>query len=452
MTQSTPLSVSALNEAAKDLLESQFMQVVVSGEISNFSQPRSGHWYFTLKDDQAQIRAAMFKFRAQVCAFQPKDGAQVLAHAKVSLYTPRGDYQLIVDRLEHAGAGALQQAFEQLKQSLQLAGWFDAARKKPLPVYPQTIAVITSATGAALRDILSVLKRRAAWIDIKIFPTAVQGTDAWQQIAAQIQRADQDADCEVIILARGGGSLEDLWSFNQRELAAAILNCQTPLVSGVGHETDFTIADFVADIRAPTPSAAAELVCPDQQELLATFQGYQHYLLRCIKDYLHHQHQDLALVRAKLKRPDQKLREWQQRVDFTEQQLVNTLTRRLTNHQQQLTSLAQRLTHASPQGSLPVYQQKYQQLHNRLLHGWQTLLQKHQHQFQQASAKLHAYSPLATLSRGFSITFDASGAALRSPQQLHKGDWLRTQLSEGVVFSQVAEPVAQLIKTVIQAD
>ncbi len=431
------LTVSALNESAKDLLESQFMQVLVTGEISNFSQPRSGHWYFTLKDDQAQIRAAMFKFRAQVCNFLPRDGAQVLAYAKVSLYTPRGDYQLIVDKLEHAGAGALQQAFEQLKQSLQAAGWFDVARKKPLPDYPQTIGVITSATGAALRDILSVLKRRCPFVNVKIFPTPVQGQDAWKTIKAQLLRADRDADCDVLILARGGGSLEDLWSFNERELAAAILQCQSPVVSGVGHETDFTITDFVADVRAPTPSAAAELVSPDQPELLATFSGYQDYFTRWIRDYLQHLYKDIALLRAQLKRPDQKIREWQQRLDFIDQRLQQVLIKRITQCQQQLQNLTQRLFSRSPQQQLTLKHQQHQQLHARLLNAWQLQLRQQQHQLLQNSAKLHAFSPLATLTRGYSISFDHQGRVIRSSHQLKKGDRLKIRFAEGEIISQV---------------
>jgi exodeoxyribonuclease VII large subunit len=437
MPKPTPITVSDLNEAAKDLLESQFLQVLVTGEISNFSQPRSGHWYFTLKDTQSQIRAAMFKFRAQVCHFLPRDGTQVLAYAKVSLYTPRGDYQLIVDKLEQAGTGALQQAYEQLKLSLLNAGWFDTTRKKSLPAYPQTIGIITSATGAALHDILSVLKRRSPFVDVKIFPTPVQGADAWKTIKAQLLRADADADCDVIIIARGGGSLEDLWNFNERELAAAILQCQTPVISGVGHETDFTIADFVADVRAPTPSAAAELVSPDQQELLATFTGYQQYFIRWIKDYLQHRQKDLALLRAQLKRPDQKLREWQQHLDFIDQQLQQALTKKLTGYHQQLQQLQQRLLSQSPQQQLRLKHQQLAQLQQGLINSWQRQWQQQQHQLQESSAKLHAFSPLATLTRGYSITFDAQGKILRSVAQLTVGDHITTRFAEGEVTSQV---------------
>lgn len=436
-SKATTLTVSDLNEAAKDLLESQFMQVLVTGEISNFSQPRSGHWYFTLKDEQSQIRAAMFKFRAQACAFLPRDGSQVLAYAKVSLYTPRGDYQLIVDKLEQAGAGALQQAYEQLKLALQQAGWFDAARKKPLPTYPQTIGVITSATGAALRDILSVLKRRSPFVEVKIFPTPVQGVDAWKTIKAQLRRADTDDDCDVIILARGGGSLEDLWNFNERELAAAILDCTTPVISGIGHETDFTIADFVADLRAPTPSAAAELVSPDQQELRALFAGYQQHFTRWMKDYLQHRQKDVALLRAQLKRPDQMLREWQQRLDFIEQQLQQALSKQLTGQRQQLQQLQHRLLRQSPQQQLLLKHQQLAQLHQRLNHAWQQQTQQQRHQLQAISTKLHAFSPLVTLSRGYSITRDAKGQILRSVQQLTVGDHITTRFADGEKVSQV---------------
>ena len=267
MQNSDLFTVSQLNQRAKQLLEISFASIRVEGEISSLSRPSSGHWYFTLKDDRAQVRCAMFRSRAAMLKFQPKEGDKIELRGKVSLYENRGDYQLIVDTMKPAGEGALLLAFQQLKERLAAAGWFNEEYKKPLPAVNR-VGVITSPTGAAVHDIITVFRRRSPAIEIDLYPTAVQGKEATAQIVAAIERANRDNRVDVLIVGRGGGSLEDLWCFNEEAVASAIFASRIPVVSAVGHEVDFTIADFVADVRAPTPSAAAELLSPDQGQQL----------------------------------------------------------------------------------------------------------------------------------------------------------------------------------------
>ena len=266
-------SVSALNRDARRIIESNFGVIWVEGEISNLARPSSGHMYWSLKDDNAQVRCAMFRQANRSLTFAPKNGLQVLARARVSLYETRGEFQLIVDFLEEAGEGLLRRRFEELKRKLAAEGLFETERKQQLPALPRRIGVVTSPSGAAVRDILSVLRRRFPWVQVVIYPTLVQGATAAYEIAQTLELADSRGDCDLLILARGGGSLEDLWSFNEEIVARAIAALDTPLISGVGHEIDFTIADFVADVRAPTPSGAAEIAVPDQAEWLAALAG-----------------------------------------------------------------------------------------------------------------------------------------------------------------------------------
>jgi len=259
-------TVSRLNQTARQLLEQGLPRIWLEGELSNLSRPSSGHLYFTLKDSRAQIRGAMFRNRNQLLRFRPQEGMQMLVRCRISLYEPRGDYQLIAESMEEAGDGALQRAFEELKRKLDLEGLLRAEHKQPLPLLPRRIGVVTSPSGAAIRDVLSVLKRRFPAIPVMVYPVPVQGKEAGREIAAMLHRAGERRECDVLILTRGGGSLEDLWAFNEEVVARAIHDCPVPVISAVGHEVDFTIADFVADQRAPTPSAAAELASPDQYE------------------------------------------------------------------------------------------------------------------------------------------------------------------------------------------
>src|SRR3989338_389773 len=294
--ESNIYSVSALNHAANTLLSEQLGLVWVTGEISNLSRPSSGHIYFSLKDDQAQVRCALFRFQHQQIDFQLEHGQAVVVQAQVGLYESRGDFQLIVSRIQLAGVGKLQAAFEKLKKELEKKGWFDEKYKKPLPTFPKQVGIITSATAAALQDILKVLKKRFAGLPIVIYPTLVQGDLAANQIAAAIQIANQRAECDVLLLARGGGSLEDLWPFNELVVATAIFDSKIPIITGIGHQTDFTIADFVADVRAPTPSAAAEIISQDRVELAQRVDQLETQLLRVMRFILRDKQSQLVSV------------------------------------------------------------------------------------------------------------------------------------------------------------
>lgn len=426
-------SVQELNEATKNLLESEFLSIAITGEISNFSRPRSGHWYFTLKDDQAQIRAAMFKFRNQFCGLEPKDGIQVIAYGKVSLYPARGDYQLIIDRVEPAGLGNLQQAYEKLKRQLSQLGWFDEGQKQSLPTYPEGIAVVTSPTGAAIRDILSVLKRRAPSIPIKIFPTPVQGATAAAEIVQQIQHAEQDAETQVIVLARGGGSLEDLWCFNEEKVAKAIRDCQKPIVSGVGHETDFTIADFVADLRAPTPSAAAELVSFDQAALLTQLTYFQNQLLQLITKTIKDHKNQIKLLNAQLKRPDQKLEEWLQKLDNLDTRLMHSLQDHLQSANHAIKLISQQLYNASPIHQLSRETHRLMELYQRSQQAMTQRLTTAKLRSEKNITHLNALSPLNTLSRGYSITRNDQGETITDSAQIALEHPLHLQFFKGKV-------------------
>lgn len=360
MKEAPIFSVTQLNQQAKYFLEDCFPAIWVEGEISNFSAPASGHWYFSLKDSGAQIRSAMFRGQNRLLAFTPTQGMQVVVKAKVTLYEERGDFQLIVSDMQEAGLGKLQRQFEALKKTLLERGWFDPTHKKPLPSFPKQIGVITSATGAAIHDILKVLKKRCPLLSVIIYPTLVQGADAAASIARALQWAIERSECEVLILARGGGSLEDLWPFNEEILARAIFECPLPLVTGIGHEVDFTIADFVADLRAPTPSAAAEAVSPDlaylQKEMLSLTQGV---------------HQRIQAF--------------------------------LQGRQKDLRSLMQQLERAHPRRLLETQIQRLDFLRARLDHAFLPLFSSLQHRFNLLVQALHHFSPLATLARGYAI-------------------------------------------------
>jgi exodeoxyribonuclease VII large subunit len=325
-------TVSQLNQEIRSLLESCVAPVWVSGEISNFACPSSGHWYFTLKDANASVRCALFKPKSRGIHFLPENGMQVLIHACPGLYEARGEYQLIADKLELAGSGLLQKAFEQLKARLQKEGLFDEAHKKSLPNFPETLGVITSPTGAAIHDILHVLKNRFALLKIILYPTSVQGAQAANEIVTALETANQRKECDVLILGRGGGSLEDLWPFNEEKVARAIFKSDIPVISAVGHEIDFTIADFTADLRSPTPSAAAAAVCPDQMQLLHTLQHLYQRL------YTRH--------------PAQLLKESVQTLDRLEQSLLRNIQLLFTQKTQQLAALGRSLNAMSPLGIL----------------------------------------------------------------------------------------------------
>lgn len=437
-TQEPPksLSVSQLNGLAKQLLEDCFAQVNVTGELSNLSRPSSGHWYFTLKDDRAQIRCAFFKGKNMRVNFSPEPGQQVSVRGKVSLYEGRGDYQLIVDSLQPAGAGALALAFEKLKQELLTAGWFDTETKKSLPDTVRHIAVVTSPTGAAIHDILSVLKRRWPRMQISILPVLVQGDQAAPQIAkailqANIWHSQGRKDFDGILVSRGGGSLEDLWPFNERIVAEAIHNSALPVVSAVGHEIDFSISDFVADIRAATPSAAAELLSPDQSELLSKIHLLKGRLANGQLRNIHRWREKLLSLTRRVRDPRSQLREQSQRLDDLEIRLQRQWQQAQRQRKQRLVAVNQQLALLNPERQLKTKQKELSTLRERLLYAVKQQLQRPQITLKNMERQLKALGPEQTLSRGYAIISDDKGAIIRDADTLANGDRVSATFSRG---------------------
>lgn len=396
-TGSRVLSVSSLNRLARGLLEDCFPSVSVEGEISNLALPGSGHWYLTLKDDGAQIRCAMFRNRNGTVRFRPANGMQVVVRGKLSIYEGRGDYQLILDSMQDAGAGALQRAFDELKQQLTREGLFDAGLKQPLPAHVRHVAVVTSPTGAVIRDIISVFQRRFPAMQVTVFPVPVQGQESAPAIIQALQNAERrrtELGIDVVLLARGGGSLEDLQSFNDESVARAIHACALPVVSAVGHETDITIADFVADLRAPTPSAAAELLSPDQAQLRTTLHYQQSKLMRLMQTLINQRSQQLDWLRKRLQHPGRRLQEQSQALLQIDTRLQRAMLRFLEQRRSSLQMLARNLENISP---------------------------------------------LQTLQRGYSITRTPDGKVINTSSQVKAGDDIISSLATGQIVSTVKE-------------
>lgn len=429
-TEREVLTVSQLNARARRLLEEVFPAVWVEGELSNLARPSSGHLYFTLKDSGAQVRCALFRQNAARVRMDLRDGLLVRARGRVSLYEGRGDYQMILDAVEPAGDGALRQAFEALKARLQAEGLFAAERKRPLPSHPTRIGVITSPSGAAVRDIISVFGRRAPFIELVISPTAVQGREAAPQIVQALERADRGG-FDALILARGGGSLEDLWPFNEEMVARAVAACRTPVISAVGHETDVSISDFVADVRAPTPSAAAELLSPDTRAMLQQLQRSHRQLQQCMKVRLERERLRLDALRRRLRHPGERLAQQSQRLDELELRLRRAWQQRMDLRHQQLASLHGRLQQQHPERLLRLLEERLEQMRQRLPRAMQLRLAQHRQQLESAAQSLHLISPLATLGRGYSILLDSQGHAVRRPQDTQPGQRLQARLAEG---------------------
>jgi exodeoxyribonuclease VII large subunit len=476
-------AVSRLVREARATLEGSFPLVWVEGEVSNLAMPASGHIYFTLKDEVAQVRCAMFRNRNRQLRFTPENGMQVLMRVRVTLYEGRGEFQLVVEHMEQAGSGALQRAYEALKQRLGQEGLFDQTLKQALPAYPQTIGIVSSPDGAAVHDILSVLQRRFTSVNIILYPVAVQGDGAMDQIRNAIDLANQRQECDVLIVGRGGGSLEDLWSFNDEKVARAIAASTIPIISAVGHEIDFTIADFVADVRAPTPSAAAELAVPDQAEILNKLAGLQQRLSTTLKDALRLKQQRVLHLLKRLPKPSLQLAYQQKHLTQLRQQLSLSQQRLLQNKQQALDLVAMRIKHPQAKidlqqqklgalslrlqqlmqdrmqrsadrqrtvlqrlnsvSPLPVIEQQQQKLQsqNELLHRviQQKLETKKQYLAQQMRT-LAAVSPLSTLERGYSITSDAeTGHVLQSSDGVEVGKRIHVKLHQGQLECEVSK-------------
>ncbi|MDF9388722.1 exodeoxyribonuclease VII large subunit [Vibrio sp. 1151_11] len=439
LTNENIYTVSRLNAEVRLLLENEMGIVWLVGEISNFSAPVSGHWYLSLKDSRAQVKCAMFKGNNRFVTFKPKNGQQVLVKARLSLYEPRGDYQVIIESMQPEGDGRLQQEFEKLKMQLAAEGLFAQSNKRPLPENPQCVGVITSKTGAALFDILDVLKRRDPSLPVIIYPTLVQGEQAAIQIAQAIGRANARQECDVLIVGRGGGSLEDLWCFNHEIVARTIAASQIPIISAVGHEIDVTIADFVADVRAPTPSAAAELVSRDNSNKRQAFASYQHKLQSAMRYYTSQQaHHLRALVHALEKQhPTYRLQRQSQQLDDTEMRLQRAIHRYISTQREHIGQQYHQLQLHSPVQTLAKQQHRLAKSEQRLLDVMEKKLLRTAHRLTLAAEKLDAVSPLATLKRGYSITRDSSGKVIHRACDLKTGDQLITRVADGEVFSTV---------------
>ncbi|BBB25355.1 exodeoxyribonuclease VII large subunit [Amphritea japonica] len=433
------LSVSELNRQVKSLLESSFLTIHVEGELSNVVRPSSGHWYFTLKDRDAQVRCAMFRNRNQYLKYQPKNGDQVIVRAKVSLYPGRGDYQLICDFMEDGGVGSLQKAYEALKYKLQQQGLFDSAVKKTIPDTPRHLGIITSATGAAVHDILTVLKRRFPSLPVTLFPTAVQGTEAAGQIADAIRLANEDGRCDVLIVGRGGGSLEDLWPFNEEIVAQSIYNSEIPIISAVGHEVDVSIADFVADLRAATPSAAAELLSPDQQQILQRLNQLQQRLEQAWHRSQAQRLQKVEWTRAMLRHPGDKLKEQAQKLDDLELRMQRAVKTSVLQQRVRLNSIQQRYIRCIPTSRIETAKQRTTELEQRMLTLIQSALKQNRLRLSGMAATLNSVSPLATLDRGYAIVQDQQGKVVQDITQLSSEDSVETRLSNGRFVSRVTE-------------
>ena len=431
-------SITRLNREVRAVLEDSFPPSIwVRGEISNLARPGSGHIYFSLKDKHSQVRCALFRSANRHLRVPIENGQEVLVRAGVSLYEGRGEFQLIVEHLEPAGAGALQQAFEQLKQRLLEEGLFAEEHKQPLPAFPDTIGVITSPTGAAIRDIIHVLGRRYPRAGVIVYPVPVQGEDSARQIAQAIDEANQRRECDVLLLARGGGSLEDLWSFNEEVVARAIYNSLLPLVSGIGHEIDFTIADFVADQRAPTPSAAAELVSPDSATLLSNLSILDSQLCRRADQLLTALQRHIEQLAKRLPRPVYLLQNMAQRMDDLAIRLRLALDNHLALRRIRLNRFADVLRSTSPGRQLAGYRNKCTELENQLQNHLKRSLETRKKQLDYLSHSLLTISPLATLERGYAIVTDEKDNIVRRADQLKENTEIKTRFSKGSIRATV---------------
>jgi exodeoxyribonuclease VII large subunit len=433
------LTVTQLNRLVRQTLEGGLPAVWVEGEISNLASPPSGHLYFRLKDAGAQVDAAFFRNRNRLLRFRLRDGMQVRARGRVTLFEPRGNYQFVVEHLEESGLGALQRALEILKAKLAAEGLFAEERKRPLPAFPARIGVVTSPAGAAIHDILTVLHRRAPWIEVVLYPTSVQGAAASGEICAAIAAANRRAEVDVLIVGRGGGSLEDLWSFNEESVVRAIAASDLPVVSAVGHEVDVTLSDLAADRRAATPSAAAEILAPSTEALQQELRHAERQLLRQVQARIAAARHELGTARAGLVRPDHRLREYRQRIDELWLRGRRALRESLAGERVRMTDLQRRLRAADPRRSLPERAVHVRVLRERLARALGHRLEKRRLALGAAGARLQGVSPLATLQRGYAIVRDEKGRVLRRAADAQRGQALRVQLGNGELDVQVTD-------------
>lgn len=439
---------SELNREVRMHIEMGFPRIALEAEISNLSKPASGHLYFTLKDNKAQIRCALFRSSAARLSIHPVNGMKVLARGRISLYEPRGDFQLIVDSLRDAGEGLLQRQFEELKKKLEGEGLFEPSCKQPLPPYPLRIAVVTSPGGAAVRDILHVLARRWPVAKVRLYPVSVQGSDAPREILAALRSANEQNWAEILIVGRGGGSLEDLLAFNDEAVARAVFASGIPVISAVGHETDFSICDFVADLRAPTPSAAAELATPDQATLKESFSRSQRQLLRRIRDRLQRDTQGLDHLSHRLQQrhPAARLDEQARHLDTLQKALTRSFQRQLKERESLLANLDRRLHGLHPGRRLHDLRIKIKNICQSIDIKMNNILNQHQQKLRDLVRTLNAVSPLNTIGRGYAVvTSTQTGQVVTSVSQAQAGTSITTQLGDGRLLSTVDKVTDQTL-------
>ena len=432
------ISVSEINRRAKSILEENFPFVWIQGEVSNFFSAASGHWYFSLKDESSEIRCAMFANKSHRITFEPKDGDHLVLNGTLSIFEGRGQYQIIVEHIELAGEGALLKAFEELKKKLLKEGLFDDSLKKKLPSYPRSIAVVTSPDGAVIQDIINVLSRRSPFFNLTVVPTLVQGEKAAPLICEALNKASNLENIDLIILARGGGSIEDLWAFNNEEVARAIVNCPIPLVSAVGHETDFTISDFVADVRAPTPSIAAEIISQPYSELKETLEGYQSYLLKSVESQFDSQRTRITNLIKRIRHPGDKLREIGQKVDYLETALIQEMHQKVSFKKNQLNLTQLSLQQNSPQNKVKEAKVYLQNASKDLLKAFNLKIERKRKLLGELVATIEAVSPLSVLARGYSIiSTEPEGKILSSSDQVEIGQTISAVLNKGSIKAEV---------------
>ena len=435
------ISVSELNALAKALLEDHLAGLWIAGEVSNLTRAASGHYYFSLKDSRAQVRCAMFKGAAARLAKPLKEGDHIEVAGKISIYEARGEFQITVNEVRLKGLGQLYEAYERLKAQLQAEGAFAAERKKPLPARPQCIGIVTSLAAAALRDVVTTLKRRAPEIPVIVYPTAVQGAGSEFQIAQAIKTASQRAECDVLIVCRGGGSIEDLWAFNEEPVVRAIEACAIPVVSGVGHETDFTLADFVADVRAPTPTGAAELVSPNRQESLHRLAQAKGRLKTVLEQRYFDASQKLDWLARQIRHPRQKLGEQHTYIHKLAQTLSYLMTQNVRAHTARFERQTQALKHCRP--DISVYRQDIDRFQTTLSHAFRQLLVHRRQSLTAQTALLEAVSPQQILERGFSVVKNTRGQVIRNANALKQGQKLHIIFAEGETDVRVTKEQAQ---------
>lgn len=432
------ISVSEINRRAKSILEENFPLVWIQGEVSNFFSAASGHWYFSLKDESSEIRCAMFANKSHRITFEPKDGDHLVLNGTLSIFEGRGQYQIIVEHIELAGEGALLKAFEELKKKLLTEGLFDDSLKKKLPSYPRNIAVVTSPDGAVIQDIINVLSRRSPFFNLTVVPTLVQGEKAAPLICKALNKASNLENIDLIILARGGGSIEDLWAFNNEEVARSIVNCPIPLVSAIGHETDFTISDFVADIRAPTPSIAAEIISQPYSELKETLEGYQSYLLKSFESQFDSQRTRITNLIKRIRHPGDKLREIGQKVDYLETALIQEMHQKVSFKKNQLNLTQLSLQQNSPQNKVKETKVYLQNASKDLLKAFKLKIERKRKLLGELVATIEAVSPLSVLGRGYSIiSTEPEGKILSSSNQVKIGQTISAVLNKGSIKAEV---------------